>query len=75
MLKKAEDRKYRRHLSVFWWIKLRTEMCVVLFKQNRFSDCETLIEITRKDCNLVRESFFLSILDEVIILCSSSRTF
>lgn len=32
MLKKAEERKYRRHLSVFWWIKLRTEMCAVLFK-------------------------------------------
>lgn len=65
MLKKAEDRKYRRHLSVFWWIKLRTEMCIVLFKQNRYSDCEILIEITKKDCNLVKESFFLSILEQV----------
>ncbi|EAR94374.2 hypothetical protein TTHERM_00049190 (macronuclear) [Tetrahymena thermophila SB210] len=65
MLKKAEERKYRRHLSVFWWIKLRTEMCLVLFKQNRLQDCETLIEITKKDCTQVKDYYYYDLLEQL----------
>jgi len=61
----AERRVGRNILNGFWWIKLRTDFCQILFKQNKLEECLALIDLFKKDCNELKDTFFIRSLLEL----------
>lgn len=63
--KRAEERKYRHIMNAFWWFKLRTELCKILYRQNKLSDCQKVIAKVLEDCSQLSERYFERHLGEI----------
>ena len=61
----AEERKGRNLFNGFWWIKLRTDFCNILCKQNKLEECLALIDLFKKDCTDLKDTFFIRSLNEI----------
>ena len=61
----AEERKGRNIFNGFWWIKLRTDFCNILCKQNKLEECLALIDLFKKDCTDLKDTFFIRSLNEI----------
>jgi len=62
---KAEERPGRNIFNGFWWIKLRTDFCHILCKQNKLEECLALIDLFKKDCIDLKDTFFVRTLHEI----------
>jgi len=61
----AEQRSGRNIFNGLWWIKLRSDFCSILCKQNKLEECLALIGLFKKDCTELRDTFFIRSLDEI----------
>lgn len=61
----AEERRGRNIFNGFWWIKLRTDFCHILCKENKLEECLALIDLFKKDCNDLKDTFFIRTLYEI----------
>ena len=61
----AEDRRYRRTITGFWWIKLRYELALILFSQRKYEDCLELVSKIQEESKLLKDLFFLRLANEI----------
>ncbi|KRW99762.1 hypothetical protein PPERSA_07839 [Pseudocohnilembus persalinus] len=64
--KTLEYQRFRRHLSSFWILKLKTELVEIMYKQNRHQEALSLIrDVILPDCDMYRDVYFKRILKEI----------
>jgi len=55
----------RKHPHMLLWLKTKIEVIDILFRQKRFEDCEDSIEITKQECEAIKDQVFRRQLNEV----------
>jgi hypothetical protein len=54
----AETRKNRRTVNVFWWIKLRADLLVLLYRHNRLGEAIKLMDSLKIDVKTFNDTFY-----------------
>lgn len=60
----AETRKNRRTINVFWWIKMRADFLILLYRHNRLTEALKLIESLKIDVKTFNDTFYQRIILE-----------
>lgn len=58
MSKVATQRKSKRSMNVFWWIRMRMEFLFLLYRLNRFTEAEEVIKQLKPELQRFNETFY-----------------
>lgn len=61
----AEERKFRRTINAFWWIKARYELALILYYQRRYDECSKMLEKIQEESKLTKDLFFSRLSNEI----------
>lgn len=64
LLQIAESRKYRRTVNAFWFIRLRVELLILLYRHNRYAEALSLIDSLKQDIKTFNDTFYSRVVVE-----------
>ena len=62
----SEERRYRRTINGFWWVKLRYELALILFSQRKYDECLEMITKIQEESKILKDVFFLRLSNEIL---------
>lgn len=52
-----ENRKCRHSLTAYYWVKLRMETIILLYRHNRVTEAHEMMEQLQQDCKTFNDNY------------------